>query len=93
MNGELYRECELKFKISNQEVENDLYKLILEKGYTYYKTVLQTDFILDTKDYSCKDSNLLFRIREEMDTNNKNSVWIITIKIKGRSKDFQDNYP
>lgn len=92
MNGQLYRECELKFKISNQKVENDLYKLILEKGYTYYKAVLQTDFILDTIDYSCKDSNLLFRIREEMDTNSKNSVWIITIKIKGRSKNFQDNY-
>ena len=92
MNNSMRRECELKYKILNEEVKNKLYKIIRQNGYTCSKSVLQTDIILDTNEYLCKKNNILFRFREEVDINTKDVFFLVTIKIKGISKEVQDNY-
>ncbi len=92
MNNELFRECELKFKIQNENIEYNLLNNILNNGFIFSGNCIQTDFILDTNKHLCRKNNLLFRIRQEVNPINKNAFLLITLKIKGISKDFQDNY-
>lgn len=92
MKKDLYRECELKFRIKSNDQENKLLELIHKEGYIFNANVIETDFILDTKERLCKQSSLLFRIRNRIDIKSKKNSVFITIKIKGKSNEFQDNY-
>lgn len=92
MDINLYRECELKYKIENDEIKSEKTILILKNGYNFSGEVIETDFIFDTKEYLCKKSHLLFRVRKENNLENNNSFILFTLKIKGISDNFQDNY-
>lgn len=93
MEREIYRECELKFKIKSNEEEDKLLALMNRYGYIFNADVIETDFIMDTAERLCKQNHILFRIRNRINTNNiQNNVVLVTIKIKGNSDEFQDNY-
>lgn len=92
MNNDLYRECELKYKIQNKAVKNEKLELMLENGYIFSSEVIETDYIFDTKEYLCKKNNLIFRMRNKMDIKSKSSFLVFTLKIRGMSNSFQDNY-
>lgn len=92
LDNNLYRECELKYKIKDNKVKLEKTKLILENGYEFSGEVIETDFIFETKDYLCKKNHLLFRVRIESNLENNDSFILFTLKIKGMSTSFQDNY-
>lgn len=92
MNNGLVRECELKYKIQNTNIGHTLLDDILNNEFIFLGNCIQTDFILETRKHLCRKNNLLFRIRQEVDPISKNIFLLITLKIKGMSKDFQDNY-
>lgn len=84
-----YHECELKLKIFDKIEENKLIETLKKIGYSDGRARLEKDFILDTEEVSLKKRKILFRVRE-ISENSKKKI-LFTLKIKGNSKDFQDN--
>lgn len=90
MNKGATRECELKYKISTVEIREALISKLLENGYKYIETRIETDFIFDTAYNDCKKNHVLFRIRHISTGNSANIIF--TVKIKKNAENFQDNY-
>lgn len=82
-----FHECELKIKISNQEVENSLRDCLTKTGFVKTDFRIETDYVLDTVDNAFE--NMLFRLRKI--TRESIESILFTIKIKGGSTSFQDN--
>lgn len=82
-----FHECELKLKISNNEIENSLRCCLSETGFVKTDFRVETDCVLDTVDNAF--GNMLFRLRKI--TRDSIESILFTVKIKGSSTTFQDN--
>ena len=89
MSKELFRECELKLRIESVQRQEELISVLNNLGYSQSNDITPTDYIVDTVDNSCKENNILFRVRSNIDVE-KGKI-IFTVKIKGDSEKFQDN--
>lgn len=76
------RECELKYKLQNEEHKKQLVDTLVSLGFSKAFKVFESDFILDTESRQCRMNSFLFRIRYEMDLLNGLSRIIYTFKIK-----------
>lgn len=85
------RECELKYKLQNEEHKKQLVDTLVSLGFSKAFKVFESDFILDTESRQCRMNSFLFRIRYEMDLLNGLSRIIYTFKIKKKSTIIQDN--
>lgn len=83
-------ECELKFRLEGNEVKL-LEEVLFENGFILKSSVVEHDFVPDTKGYDMRKNLMLarFRIRKYIDQKKRDEI-IFTIKIKGGSKKFQD---
>lgn len=84
------RECELKYKINNS-IKDKLVSKLVANGFQYIKSIVETDFILDTKDRLCRHADMLFRIRIESNEEIQKSRTLITIKQKRNLSIVQTN--
>jgi len=83
------RECELKLKIRSQDILKNISQKMTYLGYKLINERIETDYIPDTKNFSCRKNNLLFRIRN-ISSSKINDV-LFTLKVKQLSASFQDN--
>lgn len=84
------RECELKYRINVNEY-NLLNRKLIELGFLFQKDIVETDFILDTEDRSCRNSGILFRVRIETDCKKHWSRTLVTVKNKKRNSMIANN--
>lgn len=84
------RECELKYKINNSTKDELVQKLVVN-DFQCIKSIVETDFILDTEDRLCRQADMLFRIRIESNEEIQKSRTLITIKQKRNLPIVQDN--
>lgn len=80
MNKGANRECELKYKISTVEIREALISKLLENGYKYLETRMETDFVFDTAYNDCKKNHFLFRIRHISTEDGANIIFTVKIK-------------
>ncbi len=85
------RECELKYKLQNEEHKKQLVNKLVSLGFSKAFSVFESDFILDTDGRQCRMNSFLFRIRYEMDLLSDLSRIVYTFKIKKQSTVIQDN--
>lgn len=91
MSEKIYRECELKYKITNEEELNKIIKVLTDNQYLISNYFIETDLIFDTDDKKCSKNKLLLRVRNKSNDTGYIDV-VFTIKIKGYSDIIQDNY-
>ena len=83
------RECELKFSITSDEEERALVKKMESLGFSHKSHNLESDYTPDVQGFLCRENGLILRFRvQEGDIPDV----LITLKISGKSKEFQDNY-
>lgn len=83
------RECELKYRIQNKLEEIRIIEKVKNLGFQYKSSNLESDYTPDVEGFLCKKKGLMLRFRILEGT--QNDV-LLTLKIKGDGKDFQDNY-
>lgn len=83
------RECEMKYRIKNKEEENIFIEKIEKLGFQFKCENLESDYTPDVPNFLCRENGLMLRFR--VFEGNTNDV-LITLKIKGVGRKFQDNY-
>lgn len=83
------KECELKLKLESINDELRIMEKLNSLDYFIESEKLETDFIIDTVNHELKNRKILFRVRN-INIDDKFLI-VFTVKIKGDSKDFQDN--
>lgn len=83
------RECELKYKIESKLEKIRLIEKIKNLGFKFRSDNLESDYTPDVEGFLCRENGMMLRFRVLEGT--QNDV-LITLKIKGKGKDFQDNY-
>lgn len=86
MNG--FHECELKFEVMSFDQMNLLMNTALKNGYKQSMVRIETDYIFDDKIFSFKKNKALFRLRDVLVK--EKHTFLLTVKIKGSSSEFQD---
>lgn len=87
----MYRECELKFKIKDEEEKALLEQKAQALGFLRESWGVETDFVPDVKEFLCRKSGLLIRFRH-LEMENEETDVLITMKIKGEAKAFQEYF-
>lgn len=83
------RECELKYEIKNDLDEKNIIKKIKMLGFEYKSNNLESDYTPDVEGFLCRKQGIMLRFRVIEGTENE---VLLTLKIKGDGKEFQDNY-
>lgn len=84
------RECELKYRVNNDE-HSSIEQKLSELGFFFQRNIVETDFIFDTEDRLCRNSNMLFRLRIETDGEKQRSRTLVTVKNKKRNSLIVDS--
>lgn len=82
-----FHECELKLKIDDSEMENNIVSKIEYEGYVKSEQSIETDYIMETERMDFDKQ--LFRVRSYLSEEKEDLIF--TIKIKGGAGTFQDN--
>src|SRR6185312_11145556 len=85
-----FHECEIKYRLATPNDRQRLEKQAKLLGFTCKGTQIETDFLPDTEDFLCRQNNLLLRFRRIF--SNDRSDILLTLKVKGRSTVFQENF-
>ena len=83
------RECELKYRLCSIMEELKLIEQIKGMGFNFKSNNLESDYTPDVEGFLCRKNGLMLRFRVLEGT--VNDV-LLTLKIKGSSKEVQDNY-
>ncbi len=83
------RELEVKFYLGKKLSKgNKIEQKLLDNGFRFVESRIETDFLPDTMNSDCKRNNILFRIREVITKNDKSIL--ITVKLRKPSSKFTD---
>ena len=83
------RECELKYKVQDTVEKIRLIEKLKSLGFKFNSNNLESDYTPDVEGFLCRENGMMLRFRVIEGT--QNDV-LITLKIKGKGKEFQDNY-
>lgn len=89
--NQVYRECELKYKINNPKERLFFINKLIINNFKFLNNVIETDFYIDTNERILKKNKALFRIRVSINQSKLQYEIFITVKTKGTSSEFQDN--
>lgn len=87
----MYRECELKFKIENEDEKKKLQKRAETLGFSCVGRGMETDFSPDVDGFLCRKNGVLMRFRSLNMEDGKKDV-LVTMKIKGTAQAFQEYF-
>lgn len=87
----MYRECELKFKIENEDEKRKLQKQAETLGFSCVGRGMETDFTPDVEGFLCRKNGVLIRFRQLDGEDGKREI-LVTMKIKGPAQTFQEYF-
>ena len=83
----LYKnELELKYEVLDSKTFENCKRVIEEAGFKIRGSFLETDFVPDLANFGCKSKGIVLRYRIV-----KPRRYLLTLKLKGRRHDLQDN--
>lgn len=86
----VFHECEVKYKVGSDGELKGIRRMLLQKGFVFGSIRTEIDFTPDVPGFVCKENGFMIRFRRIV--GETSSDIIVTMKVKGSAKNFQEYF-